>query len=145
MPIFVSGNLLDSNEQYIVHQCNCITTHSKGLSTQIFRAYPEADTYSRNDTRKPGTIHVFDKVINLYGQKYPGKSRSHSIAKQRLHWFQKGLFEILELNPVSVAFPFKIGCGLAGGKWEHYLRLIELFEVSLCEKNPEANVVIYKL
>ena len=27
----------------------------------------------------------------------------------------------------NLAFPYKIGCGLAGGNWDHYLPMIEDF------------------
>jgi hypothetical protein len=39
------GNLLDSDAQYIAHQCNCITTHAAGLSKVLFEKYPWANTY----------------------------------------------------------------------------------------------------
>lgn len=29
--------------------------------------------------------------------------------------------------PLSAAFPFKIGCGFAGGKWADYARELEAF------------------
>ena len=29
----------------------------------------------------------------------------------------------------NFAFPYKIGCGLAGGNWDHYLPMIEDFTV----------------
>lgn len=43
----VEGNLLDSKEQYIGHQCNCVTSHAKTLAEQIFKKYPYADTYKK--------------------------------------------------------------------------------------------------
>ena len=41
-------------------------------------------------------------------------------------------------KPSSTAFPYKIGCGLAGGKWSKYEAMIEAF----AEANPDVEVTI---
>jgi hypothetical protein len=43
-------------------------------------------------------------------------------------------------NIISIAFPYKIGCGLAGGKWEDYESMIYKF----AKENPNIKVKIYK-
>lgn len=55
------GNLLDADEHYIMHQCNCCTLKSHGLSAQIANKWPECDLYAKrpkktkNATSKPDT------------------------------------------------------------------------------------------
>jgi hypothetical protein len=53
------------------------------------------------------------------------------------------LIKIADIQPKvnSVAFPHLIGCGLGGGDWKCYERLIAQF----AESNPGIQVVIYRL
>jgi len=66
--VIIQGNLLDSKEDYICHQCNCVTRLSKGLSNEIFRRFPTTDTYKKRFSEKdydtPGTIYV-DPFSNI--------------------------------------------------------------------------------
>lgn len=79
------GDLLESKADFIAHQCNCVTTQSKGLSSLIFEKFPYADIYSsRSKPDKLGTIIVCGNsdqaqryVINILAQYYPGKPRSY--------------------------------------------------------------------
>ncbi len=63
----------------------------------------------------------------------------------RLRWFKAALrdFEAQAHSPAgppltSVAFPDKIGCGLAGGRWSDYLHEIEEFK----RRNPLVRVIV---
>ncbi|OHT14843.1 hypothetical protein TRFO_14805 [Tritrichomonas foetus] len=146
----VEGDLLSSKEKYIVHQCNCISKGAKGLAKAIYDKYPYADAYKiqpRKDT--PGTIKIAGNgknqrfIINLFGQYKPGKPRpgSSDSVESRLQFFKEGLSKILEIpNLESIAFPFNIGCGLAGGDWNSYYAAIEEFAT-----HTTAIVKIYKL
>lgn len=132
----VSGDLLEMDTQYIAHQCNCVTTQGKGLSASLFKRFPWADTYTgRSQPSTPGSIQVFGDgvakrfVINMFAQYNPGKPRPvKDTAHQRQKWFADCLQQIGALPDLQeVAFPYLIGCGLAGGNWEVYLRLLEEF------------------
>lgn len=143
----VEGDLLRSDATFVVHQCNCVTTRSKGLSQQMFQAYPYADIYaSRAPERRdvPGTIVVCGNgreqryVVNVLGQMYPGPSRwASDSASQRLRWFREALHRLaqhpwLTSQPgASVDFPDQIGCGLAGGAWADYYAAIQAFAQSV--------------
>ena len=160
------GDLLSSTEQFIAHQCNCTTSNSAGLSTLIATKFRYADPYSRrrpdpsrrnrclrDDESLPGTIQVWrpekgDKgpiVVGMYAQYEPGKpSRSGDDSQgMREKYFKRCLrligdkIEGLE----SIAFPWQIGCGLAGGDWKVYEGMIKEF----AESHPDLKVVIYKL
>lgn len=145
----VEGDLLDAKEQYIVQQCNCYTVRGHGLSKTIADRYgPPADPYTsrrpmgtRNlaipeDRDKPGTVRILaDRVVCLFAQLCPGKP--HRFASypnyqmdttvQRVRWFKQCLEELERLGPTSLAFPWTIGCGLAGGNWFTYRAMIEDF------------------
>jgi O-acetyl-ADP-ribose deacetylase (regulator of RNase III) len=154
---FVKGNLLEAPEQYICHQCNCITDKALGLAKSIFTAFPYADVYTpRGQTEskkdKPGTIQIMGNgksqryVINMFAQYYPGKPKIGitrvDLEGEREHWFAQCLDEIKHIqNLQSVAFPYQIGCGLAGGNWAWYYHMIEQFAQSV----PHVRVAIYQL
>jgi len=145
------GDLLKSKEQYIVHQTNCVGTKPAGLSKSMFGKYKYADIYTPREESKrkstPGTISVkgtgkkLRYVINLNGQRYPGRSHyKNDSAKLRLQWFENGLQRIKKIKGIkSIAFPYGIGCGLGGGKWIDYRRHIRNFA-----KTSSIKVVIYR-
>lgn len=140
----ITGDLLTFDAQYKAHQCNAVSTTGAGLAVAVFKAYPEANIY-RNRTAPSaiGTISVHGPVINMIAQYYPGKAyRANDGPLARLNAFRTCLLEIGKiLNLQSVAFPFGIGCGLAGGKWSDYLPLLEDFS----KKHPAVIVSIVRL
>jgi O-acetyl-ADP-ribose deacetylase (regulator of RNase III) len=127
------GDLLKNNSQYICHQTNTKTTQGKGLSYAMFKAFPWSDVYTDNkNSRTPGTIEVRGDgkkerfVVAMYAQRYPGPPKwANDTVEMREAWFRTCLELIEGLKPTSVAFPKQIGCGLAGGNWEHYVGFIE--------------------
>ena len=98
----IQGDLFESKEKYIVHQCNCVTTRAAHLAADVFRRFPYADVYTCRDPNmqkravfdnenkqiqpeyysdKPGNIIVRGNgadqryVIAILGQFYPGRPR----------------------------------------------------------------------
>ena len=150
-----NADLLDATEDYICHQCNCVTTTPYGLSAQIFKKFPFANSYAqrqsnpgtrnfaRPDTQAaPGTIDVCGNIINMYAQYGPGKANSFNDSyEQRKTWFKHGLTQIGVLKPKSLAFPYNIGCGLAGGIWSEYEAMLTQF----AHDHPGIQVVLYKI
>lgn len=152
----VERDLLSASEQYIVHQCNCVSKGARGLAKCIFQRWPHADVYGerheQKSTSKLGSIAargVYDGqrgVINLFGQYSPGKPKSNGkdSVGGRLTAFRSGLEAISQLPGLeSVALPHDIGCGLAGGSWDEYHKAILEFSERLA---PFAiKVTLYKL
>lgn len=138
----VRGNILDAEEQFIVHQCNCRTFRSAGLAKALFDKYPNTNIYNDGTVRVPGTIIIRDRIINLLAQDQPGKSSRQETQEQREKWFFDGLAQIERIDGLeSIAFPYGIGCGLAGGNWSVYFSMISAFN----KRNPQIKVVIYQL
>lgn len=143
------GDLLTCKRQYIVHQINC--THrgqAAGLAKHLFQAYPYADTYAtRTLPSTPGTIILYPAcsqeqgVINLCAQYHKGKPNwRDDSAAQRQQWFQECLDAVAQQDSIQeVAFPYGIGCGLAGGSWFDYLEMITRWAA----RNPHLSVFIY--
>lgn len=148
-----------------MHQVNCVSRGAKGLAATLFRVFPWANLYRRGTKRVPGAVYV-DRgrggrpgVIHVAGQVNPGKPRSgcgggeeeeEDTAEQRLRWFEYALVAIGKLPAMapgrdghqpSLAVPWRIGCGLAGGDWRKYLTLLKRFTIVF----PHVRVVVYKL
>lgn len=129
------GNLLNSDADYIVHQVNCMGMMGGGIASQIRRWCPEhfddyidmcrlydCDDHERRKLmgeivlteRKPNKYicGVFSQY-NYYGDK----------PLTEYLYLEKALISLIcEINErglkeCTVAVPYKIGCGLAGGDW----------------------------
>lgn len=149
----IQGNILDSVSKipnsFICHQCNCQTKTgiAAGLAKDVFDRFPESNCYKSNVTRIPGTISIVPiaqkgcGVVNLFAQDGYGSEANRKEKKQRLVWFKECLNRLGELPEVqTVSFPYKIGCGLAGGEWDQYDGLIREFAA----RNPSKVVYIWK-
>jgi O-acetyl-ADP-ribose deacetylase (regulator of RNase III) len=135
----VTGSLLDATEKYICHQTNCLSRGpAGGIAAAIFAKYPYADTYvTRTKDDEPGTIDIRgggqDRlVINMNAQIWPGGPRFAESTKDGTKARQKYFYQCLlaiarKSNLESIAFPYKIGCGLGGGDWTHYLGTLNNF------------------
>jgi len=147
----INENILNSNAKYIVHQCNCVTKNAKYLAQDIFNKFPYSDIYStRNTNSKPGDIIISGNgneqrfVIALFGQYYPGPPKISDSKfdgyEIRKIYFYEGLKKIINISNVeSIAFPYGISCGAAGGDWNFYSSLLEKFSKSI-----DADVYICK-
>jgi hypothetical protein len=158
----VSGNLLDADTEYIVQQNCCTACKPDGLSAAIIEKFPYANPYKnrrkikgkqnwaiKEDRAMPGSIQIFDKIVCMfaqYCQGKPGKYKdpleldTHDTASDRLMYFKDCLENLSLLNPKRVGFPYKIGCGLAGGDWKLYEPIIKEWSSKYM-----IDVVIYKL
>lgn len=152
----VDGNLLDAKEDYLAHQCNCITVRGNNLSKQMFNKYEYANTYklrTRGDKKTydtPGTIAIkgngIDKryVINMYGQYYPSVSKyANDTTDKRIQWFKECLDEISKIDDIhnkTMAMPSRIGCGAAAGDWKQYYKIIQDFA-----NKEKIHITLYKL
>lgn len=157
----VKGDLLDSNEDIIGHQCNCVTRSSRGLAAAIFHRYPYANDYhlppappappapspEGRPARTVGTYRVYGDpakgqrlVLNLYAQYQPGYVEAEK--SLRLQWFQSALESFMrDIYPhrIRLGLPHLIGCGLAGGDWNQYSTIIQ----QLACKYPHVSITIY--
>lgn len=135
----VTGDLFEATEKYLVHQCNCVTNKAAHLAADMFEKFPHSDIYTgRTDPDQPGHIIVRGNgkdqryVVAILGQYYPGRARYPKSSLDgipvREKYFYHGLLRLAQLpNLESVAFPWRIGCGAAGGDWDLYLGKITNF------------------
>lgn len=151
----ITGDLLEAKEKYVAHQANCVSQKSMGLAKKIFDKFPHSNIYSaREIPDKPGSIYIsgdgLEKkfIIHMFGQYYPGKPKYIDSALDgsliREKYFYKCLVKMSKIsNLESVAFPWRIGCGLGGGIWEHYLGTLTNFAEFVGNKY-KTKVIIYR-
>jgi len=178
----IEGDLFESPEKYIVHQCNCVTTRAAHLAYHMFKRYPYSDVYTPrsgfgdklhadlllgniDEAPSPQTIEMMRQedvpgdilirgngkdqryVIAILGQYFPGFVRYADSEKDgfkaRQRYFRSGLRKIAQIPSLeSIAFPYGIACGAAGGDWQTYYRMLQDFAENLV---PSAKVYIYRL
>jgi len=157
----VKGNLLEvSAPAFLVQQCNCNTVKSKGLAAAIERRFPYCNVYQRRQPRIPGTYQLFSAVdqptiVCLMAQWAPGIPGSYDrfypdppegqkdTAEQRREWFGDALTAFLtevDRGGQPVCLPYQIGCGLAGGDWAEYQKILERLE-----KKFDLEFIVYQL
>ncbi len=150
----VNGDLLDAKETYIAHQCNCISINAKTLAELIFNKYPDSNSYIKringiqSTYNTPGTIEIFGEnepyIINMYAQYYPTKSKySNDSINKRIGWFKECLTHISKIENIhitTIAMPFNIGCGAAGGDWNTYYTILTDFA-----NKEKIHITLYKL
>ncbi len=137
MPIqIISGDLLETDAEYIVQQCSTSVNRCLGLSAAINKKF--GVTFYK-ELRTPGTVVIKGKIIGLMAQINGGKPKHPESQVTRELLFLQCLDQLPKAK--SLAFPYGIGCGLAGGNWDHYYKLIKHWS----DNNPDTMVYIYKL
>ena len=147
----VQGNILDAPEDIICHQVNTKSVMGAGLAKQIRNKYPEVypsyqryckgckDGNPQNLLGEVQTILCSDGkiVANLFGQYDYGRDKQYTdynALKQSL----ESILTIAKMFNDSIAIPYGIGCGLAGGSWDIVYSIIE-------EVFKDYDVTIYQL
>lgn len=128
----------------IGHQANCMNTMGSGVAKVLRAAFPEiyeADQATvKGDTAKLGslswTFNEHGMMFNLYGQFNYGYDGTQYTDLQAL----ENAFTIMSLfldaaNVTKVGLP-KLGCGLAGAKWEDV-------EAIILRQLPDKDIIVY--
>ena len=150
MPVIVrEGDLIEyiGRGYMICHQCNLVSRSVAGLAAYIYKNFPKSNVrgvqeygqerFGTNDIVKVGG----GAVANLYSQIYPGPTDSNGYThRHNKFWscLESLPAQCEKLKITKIAFPKNIGCGLAGGDWHDYNKMINDF----AEANPHLTVVI---
>ena len=148
---FKHGNILEATENIIVHQVNNLGIMGAGLALQIKNKWPDVYTeykkyiHQMNTIKSTkhtliGSIHLVpinnnQVIINMFSQNGISRTKRTTDYDAMEQCF-KQIQKIIQETNHTVAIPYKIGCGLAGGDWNIVQNLIEKYL---------PNATIYKL
>ena len=127
--------ILDVKEGIIAHQVNCCNTIGAGVSRAIITRYPKVEGAYHEMCNKKGkdgafgmiqTIRVGENLViaNIFSQKDFGNSKKTGIVYTDMNLLTESLKYLLKTNS-KVYVPQYIGCGLAGGDWHEFLKLMK--------------------
>lgn len=143
-----TGDLLDADELILGHQVNCRGVMGAGLAFQIkityqevFNSYVHAcNVYGDKNLGNCLALVTSDGehvIANLFGQVGIGTNERQT-NYDALERALRQLHDLAKYNGNSVALPYGLGCGLAGGDWNIVYDMIDnIFQ--------DYEVSIYKL
>ena len=145
MIIIKNGNLLNAEEDILVHQVNVDGIMGGGVAKQIATLYPKTnidykkfckERRNKFDNLK-GSVHLTKEngkyIANMFSQ-----DEKFNTDYEAMEFALNKIKKFAEEEKKTVAMPFKIGCGIANGEWELVMNLI-----NKAFKGYE--VVLYKL
>lgn len=147
--IVLEGDVLNSPFQLIAHQVNCRGVMGAGLAKQIRQKYPKLykdyKEYCDRGANLGDCICNFTSdghyILNIFAQYDYGRDKKYTNYEAMYQAFKKGIqefrFDACEARTVAqltIAIPYMIGCGLAGGDWGEVKIVLETIE-------KECNVV----
>lgn len=164
MVTFHTGDVFKSGADLICHQVNCQGIMEAGLAAEVKRAYPNVfETYKQYCCRSDESLlgHVLNVearngshkfyIANLFAQRFYGKGHRYTDYEALWKCFLclrsddgnqivRGATGIYIVPIRTIAIPYGMGCGLAGGDWTIVLSFIR----ALFEDSPY-HVQIWKL
>jgi len=135
MKIYKNGDLLDSQCDVIAHSVNCQGVMGSGLAKQIKEKFPfnfhqysnMCDVYGDKmlgkcmtcSRKEYGMLDTRDCLLiaNLFTQTFYGTEKRQTNYEAFYTALEDLRLAMHRVNLKSVAFPYKIGCGLGGGDW----------------------------
>ena len=148
-----TGDILESDADFIVCPVNCMGTMGSGLAKQFKERFPRLEERYRDEladgnltTARPYILFPDDtnytQGIILFATKWHWKNPS------QLKWITYSLWDLIDRfkritffdgRDMVIAFP-KIGCGLGGLNWEDVKEELEWFDQRI---PPCIKVVVY--
>ena len=136
----IIGNILEVKAPaIIVHQVNCKGVAGAGLALAIRKKWPDWHKHYQFNPPSLGAIDQYEvepgiEVCSFYAQDSFGQGLQTNYDAFLLCLKRLRLALAEKRNPTTVFFPYKIGCGLAGGDWDIVSQFIE-------DEFPEAVIV----
>lgn len=148
MIAYKKGDLLESNCDIICHQVNCKRAMGRGIAGQIRQKWPKVyEDYCYNIDRMYNgdfaskssdllgmitwtELENGKYIMNFFSQdEYYPRDRCHTDYEAFTNCcrtLKKFITEYnLDKSKTIIGFPYKIGCGLAGGNWDIVSAIIE--------------------
>lgn len=133
----VKGDILESQENIIVHQVNCMGVMGGGLAKQIREkwlvAYAEYKMCCSSECI--GTTQIVyvgeNKIVaNVFGQLDYGNNPHRIYTNYKaVESALRQLLRYAKQKQYTIAIPYGLGCGLGNGNWDKvYNIILEVFE-----------------
>lgn len=139
MPIYKKGDILQSTENIICHQCNTQGTFGGGLAYQIKQSYPNVELEAMKNNIK-GCYYLSKIDENKYIANCFSQNEDYSTNYNDLYDIFDNLLKKCKYMNYTICVPYKYGCGIANGDWN----IVENIFKKLSEKY-NVDIVIYKL
>ena len=143
MLIFEKGNIVTGNYPVFCHQVNCKGVMGAGLARQIRNKYPEVyreyKDICNNDKAILGVCHYtktsdYRICVDMFAQDGFGRDKQYT-DYNAFKACLRGLELFLRFHHCdTIAFPYGIGCGLAGGDWYIILGMLKDFSERIKQK-----------
>ena len=121
----IENDLLKVDVDVIAHQVNCKGVMGAGLARQVREQFPAVyEAYRRacNNVAKSsdllGKIQIKQGIVNLFAQDGYGTDRRYTDYKALATCLNKLALYMTEHKMKTLALPYGLGCGLAGGDWK---------------------------
>ena len=135
---------------FILHQTNCQNAFGAGFAGYLNRTFPLAkrgyhdyvnSTLSTGDS-KTALLGRFAEVkgdgfsiIHVFGQYYYGNSRKTGKCYTIYEAVERALLAFRKMYPDDTAIcPVNMGCGLAGGDWNRYSKILAKYNIIPCDR-----------
>lgn len=131
----INKDILEVNNGLICHQVNCKGVMEAGLALQIknkwavvYKDYKiHCDNYKHDQRLLLGSLLMTDindntMIVNLFSQYDYGRQKR---IYTDYNAFERCLYFLSQNKGTNIYFPYKIGCGLAGGDWKTISGMIE--------------------
>lgn len=147
MLIYKNGNILESTENIICHQCNTQGIFGGGLAYQIKSKYHNCEISAINHVKTLqnkcsiiGTYNIYftndnKEIVNCFTQ-----NENFDTNYNALEFVFSDILEYCKIYNKTIAIPFKYGCGIANGDWNTVSKILEKLS-----NKTSVDIVIYKL
>jgi O-acetyl-ADP-ribose deacetylase (regulator of RNase III) len=137
------GDVLTSTAEVIAHQTNCMGVMGAGIALQIAKKYPEVEKaykqhcagmrIMRNSIYGAGIIPTTNApfgttflcktddgkfIANVFGQHSIGRGRRMTDYEALYNALDDLLRQMEQAGMKTLALPYLMSCGIAGGDWE---------------------------
>lgn len=138
--IILNGDLLETPFEIIAHQVNCMGVMGSGLAKQIRDKYPWVYSDYKGALQRNGADYMFGKsqtvfqgghtFFNVFGQYYYGHDKQYTDYEAFKSAFIEAItrYKDEDESQITIAIPYGIGCGLAGGDWTIIKEILETIE-----------------
>lgn len=146
---YINGNLFDSNAEIICHQANCQGVMGAGVALELKQRYPKVFESYRKDyicgRLEPGYVNFTKNNRDQIVASMCGQDTCCGYSKVLTNYdaLQECLSKVVKFAKsldisATIALPYMMSCGLAGGDWNIVSKMVEdTFEVF--------NVEVWKL